>query len=53
MEVPALTPSRMPRSEGEDTVSVILFPGDGDEGSNKTDNSKGCGWRLLSNLQLR
>ncbi|KAH9066733.1 ribonuclease P 40kDa subunit-domain-containing protein [Lactarius vividus] len=30
-EVPVLTPSRVPRSEGEDTVSVILFPGHVDE----------------------
>ncbi|KAH9004778.1 ribonuclease P 40kDa subunit-domain-containing protein [Lactarius hatsudake] len=30
-EAPVLTPSRVPRSDGEDTVSVILFPGDVDE----------------------
>ncbi|KAN0130904.1 Ribonuclease P 40kDa (Rpp40) subunit domain containing protein, partial [Lactarius tabidus] len=48
-EVPVLTPSRMPRSEGEDTVSVILFPRDVDEGkSDKTENDKSSGsWVMV------
>lgn len=48
-EVPVLTPSRVPRSEGEDTVSVILFPGDaGDGKTNKTDNRTSTGsWVMV------
>ncbi|KAF8269771.1 ribonuclease P 40kDa subunit-domain-containing protein [Lactarius quietus] len=51
-EVPVLTPSRMPRSEGEDTVSVLLFPGDVDEGTtNKTDNRKSSGsWAMVESI---
>jgi len=53
-EVPVLTPSRMPRSEGANTVSVILFPGDADQGpgmTNKTDNGKGsCSWAMVESI---
>ncbi|KAH9000374.1 ribonuclease P 40kDa subunit-domain-containing protein [Lactarius akahatsu] len=38
-EAPVLTPSRVPRSEGEDTVSVILFPGDIDEAMTNNEGS--------------
>jgi len=38
-EVPVLTPSRVPRSEGEDTVCVILFPGDVKEAMTDTDTA--------------
>ncbi|KAI9458210.1 ribonuclease P 40kDa subunit-domain-containing protein [Lactarius psammicola] len=47
-ETPVLTPSRMPRSEGEDTVSLILFPGGVDGAvTNQTDSGKSCSWALV------